>query len=119
MSRRIGWLALIGVAVFGFGAVISGPNTVDPLLRNVLGLRPPEPVEPTPVPGAEVVADRVKTRNHRNRSARINGDLYPIQISRTRLSGTRCRRAIYRTTLPGTGSKKRRNGNLWRNLARR
>ncbi len=60
MYRRIGWLAIIGVAVFGFGAVISGPGTVDPLLRNMLGLQPPEPVEPTPVPGAEVVADRVK-----------------------------------------------------------
>ena len=60
MYRRIGWLALIGVAVFGFGAVISGPDTVDPLLRNVLGLQTPEPVEPAPVPGAEVVADRVK-----------------------------------------------------------
>ena len=60
MSRRIGWLALIGIAVFGFGAVISGPGTVDPLLRNMLGLQPPEPVESAPVPGAEVVADRVR-----------------------------------------------------------
>ncbi|MCE2435194.1 MAG: hypothetical protein J4F29_20075 [Candidatus Latescibacteria bacterium] len=60
MYRRIGWLAIIGIAVFGFGAVILGPDTVNPLLQNVLGLQTPEPVEPTPVPGAEVVADRVK-----------------------------------------------------------
>ncbi len=59
MYRRIGWLALIGFVVFGFGTVILGPDAVDPLLRAVLRLRVPEPVEPPLVPGAEVVADRV------------------------------------------------------------
>ena len=78
MYRRIGWLALIGVVVFGFGSVILGPNTVDPLLRNVLGLQAPEPVEPAPVPGAEVVADRVKREITEAEVQRVNGDLYAI-----------------------------------------
>ena len=60
MYRRMGWLALIGFGVFGFGTVILGPDTVDPLLRIVLRLQTPEPVAPAAVPGADVVADRVK-----------------------------------------------------------
>ncbi len=44
MYRRIGWLALLGVIVFGFGAVILGPDTVDPVLQKALGLHtPPNP----------------------------------------------------------------------------
>ena len=60
MDRRLGRLALIGFVVVGFGTVILGPDTVDPLLRATLGLQTPEPVAPAPVPGADVVADRVK-----------------------------------------------------------
>ena len=60
MSHRVGWLALIGFVVFGFGTVILGPDAVDPLLRGILGLQPPEQVEQPPVPRADEVADQVK-----------------------------------------------------------
>ena len=108
MYRRIGWFALLGVVVFGFGAVILGPDTVNPLLQKTLGLQTPEPVEPAPVPGAEVVADRVKREITEAEVRALMATLHPVQIPRTGLSGARCRRAIYRTTLPRTGSKKRR-----------
>ena len=62
MSHRLGLWALIGFMVFGFGTIIIGPDSIDPVLRSVFGLQAPEAVPPPPVPGSEEAAYRVENQ---------------------------------------------------------
>ena len=116
MYRRIGWFALLGVVVFGFGAVILGPDTVNPLLQKTLGLQTPEPVEPAPVPGAEVVADRVKREIT---EAEVRALMATFTQYKSRVPGYPGHDAaaqFIEQRFRALGSKKRRNRNLRRDL---
>ncbi|MDP6777132.1 MAG: hypothetical protein QGI83_10245, partial [Candidatus Latescibacteria bacterium] len=57
--RRFGLIALIVFGAFAFFAMAVGPDSINPTLSALFGLRSPDPILPAPIPRAGSVIGRV------------------------------------------------------------
>ncbi|MDA0748492.1 MAG: hypothetical protein O2954_18390, partial [bacterium] len=75
--RRIGPIFLIGFATLAFAGLLVGPQQVNGWLTALMGIEPPPPIAPVPVPGAKATVSRVLDAVSEN----------DVRTSMTRLTG--------------------------------